>query len=110
MSSLEKIHREGDIHRLRVNVKSLAAESTLIRHEIQKARYGMNKGRLHDHKMSKVRPESRLAQLALAFVKGIPYKKVENSTKNPVMTDALYNKIRRFTVVKRDAVERWLRE
>ena len=93
-----------------MNVKSLAAETVLIRHEIKKARYSTNKSRLHSHKLNKVRPESRLAQLALAFVKGVPYKKVENSTKNPILTDALYNKIRRFTNAKREEVELWLRE
>ena len=65
------------IHTLRVNVKSLAAESKIISKEISKANSPEIKNCLQLHKRRKVRPESRSAQLALAAMKGMPYSKVE---------------------------------
>lgn len=40
--------------------------------------------RLREHRKSVVRPAVRAAQLAYAFLRGVPYRKVEPSTKPPV--------------------------
>src|SRR5688500_5552827 len=68
--------RVAAIHRLRVNVKSLAAEARIIRQEERRAgpayRYEMSA-----HRRGRLREEARYAQLALAFVRGKPYKSAE---------------------------------
>lgn len=86
-----------EIHKLRVNVKSLAAEVKIIRDEIKKARTPEAKAALHDHRMSRVRPQARLAHLALAFVRGIPYKTVEVKAKIKPDAKELTNKIVKFS-------------
>lgn len=69
------------MHRkLRVNIKSLAAESRIIRHQISKAGPCRVKNELRYHLVHVVRPESRAAQLLYAYVRGIPYKSVERKT------------------------------
>ena len=97
------------IHKLRVNVKSLSAEAHIIRAEIKKAgwQYGQE---LIAHKRDKLKPESRLAQLALAYVRGMPYKRVENKAKKRPSTAKLVRKIDRFTsaTVKPADVNAWL--
>ncbi len=66
------------IHKLRVNIKSLATESRLIRHECTKAspRYV---GELDGHRRGRLREESRYAHLALAFVRGSKYSSTEKT-------------------------------
>jgi hypothetical protein len=96
------------IHQLRVNVKSLAAEATIIREEVRKARVKEAKDRLYHHRVWRLKPEARLAHLALAYIKGVPYKKVEPNTKNPPSADALTQKLRRFVHVNLLDVRTWL--
>ena len=64
------------IHRLRVNVKSLAAEAAIIRREARRA--GAPYACALDlHRRTRLREEARYAHLALAFVRGRPYRQVE---------------------------------
>ena len=84
------------IYRLRVNIKSLAEESRIIRHEMSKTTDVEYLNDLRWHKVDRVRKEARLAQLALAFIKGRSYKSVEAHTKNPVCPLALTKKLHRF--------------
>lgn len=98
-----------EVHALRVNVKSLAAEARLIREEIRKARNPEAKASLACHRSWRVKPESRLAQLALAYVKGVPYRVVERTAKTPVDSAKLTNKLSRFTNhVDANVVRNWL--
>lgn len=100
-----------EVHKLRVNVKSLAAEAKIIRDEIRRANTTEAKQALHDHRMTRVRPEARLAHLALAFTRGIPYKVAEaNAREKPSVKD-LTNKITRFawTANADQKVHDWLR-
>ena len=85
-----------EIHKLRVNVKSLAAEAKIIRDEIKRASTTEARHALHDHRMTRVRPQARLAHLALAFTRGIPYKVVEPKAKIKPCAKDLTNKIIRF--------------
>jgi len=64
------------IHRLRVNVKSPAAEAAIIRREARRAGppYACA---LDLHRRTRLREEARFAHLALAFVRGRPYRQVE---------------------------------
>lgn len=79
------------IHRLRVNVKSLAAEAKIIRREERRAGYGYQHA-LQSHRRGRLREESRYAQLALAFVRGMGFKRVDSGLK-PITLRRLVNKI-----------------
>lgn len=67
-----------------MNVKSLAAEARIIRKEEQRCG-GNYRYMLYEHRVGYLRLESRLAGLALAYVKGTPYAAVEvaDKTKRP---------------------------
>lgn len=106
------------IHKLRVNIKSLAAEARIIRHEEEVCencyRYG-----LEIHRVTRLRRESRYAQLALGFLRGRKYTEVERSYKNAGAPDTkkLYEKLSRFyngvpetEVSLLDQVKNWLAE
>jgi len=100
-----------EVHKLRVNVKSLAAEAKIIRDEIRRARTPEAKAALHSHRMFRVRPESRMAHLALAFVRGVPYKTAEANARAKPDAKELANKTVRFAP-RRDAINEvaeWLR-
>lgn len=101
------------IHKLRVNVKSLAAESRLIREEAYRC------GRqyvsyLTEHRRGRLREESRAAQLALAFIRERPYYTVEAVDSKPVSAQRIVSKLQRLGYLcDRDllgSVESWLRE
>jgi hypothetical protein len=66
---------------LRVNIKSLAAESSIIKKECRKHQDEEIRNTLYLHRVKDVRKESRITQLTLAAVKGIPYKVVERNAK-----------------------------
>lgn len=84
------------IHALRVNVKSLSAESRAIRHEIRKVRSCRVRELLHHHRVTRVKPEARLAHLALAFVRGVPYRTVERDAHTQVPAYRIARKLQRF--------------
>ena len=65
------------LSRARVNIKSLAAEAAIIRSEKRRVKDIWVKNDLHDHRMNKVRPEARLANLAIAYIKGRKIEEVE---------------------------------
>lgn len=100
-----------EVHKLRVNVKSLAAEARIIRDEMRRATTPEARNALHDHRMTRVRPEARAAHLALAFVRGMPYKVAEASAKDKPNVRDLANKISRFawTPNVEQKVNDWLR-
>ena len=65
---------------LKVKIKSLAAESRIIRHEEKKAYDNDNREGLYLHRVKDVRRESRASQLAYAFLRGVPFLVVEPSS------------------------------
>lgn len=68
------------IKKLKINVKSLAAESRFIRREESKCGwFAMYREQLSLHRRTQLREESRYALLAYQFLRGRPYKSVENS-------------------------------
>lgn len=83
------------IHRLRVNVKSLAAEAKLIRHEERRAGY-QYQTQLVNHRTGYLRTEARYTQLALAYARGQQYEDVEPNSKKGVDTARLAAKLSRF--------------
>lgn len=84
------------IHRLRVNVKSLSAEARIIRQEEKRADI-MYAFELHDHRVRRLREESRYAQLALGYIRGRTYSRCEQSAKKKVNLNTLQKKITKFT-------------
>jgi hypothetical protein len=80
------------IHTLRVNIKTLAAEAVIIRKEEKRAGI-CYLSYLRHHRTSRLREEARYTHLALAFVRGHKYTRVEQSAKVPVDAKRLANKI-----------------
>lgn len=62
---------------LRVKVKSLAAEASIIRHAEGKTK-GVIREELHLHRVKDLAQHARTAHIALALLKGHPYEKIEN--------------------------------
>ena len=83
------------IKRARVNIKSLAAEIKIIKAEMRKTTDVVVKNDLHDHHVNKVRPEARLANLAIGYLKGRKIGEIENTVKLFSFTK-LREKIARF--------------
>lgn len=72
---------------LKVKVASLMAEAKIIRRYEKKAKERAARGSvvadftresLHNHRTLEVRKESRSAQLAYGFLRGTPYRVIEN--------------------------------
>lgn len=103
--------RIATIHTLRINVKSLAAESRFIRKEERRCG-SMYRQELYLHRIGKLREESRYTQLALAFVRGRKYQQVESKAFVPVNPILLANKLKRHvgerTEFSREIIEKWL--
>lgn len=99
---------KDSVIRARINVKSLAAEAKIIRKEIDRVAE-QQRWFLRDHKVNKVRPEARLANLALGFLKNKPHSVIERTSK-PINVEKLTRKISIFTlrVVTMDEVKKWL--
>jgi len=69
--------------KIRVKIKSLAAEAVMIRFEERRTKDASDRGHLRHHRVSDVRSESRHALLAYAFMRGMPLKAVEAKSKVP---------------------------
>lgn len=99
--------RIAAIHMLRVNLKSLAAEAGILRKET--ARCGVAyKNALALHRVNRLRQESRYTQLALAFVRGTPYRQVEKSAKVPIVAGKLARKVGLFVQTSETQIVKWL--
>ena len=106
------------IHRLRVNIKSLAAEAKIIRHEESRAGFDYY-FELNHHRRGNLRYEARLAHLALGFIRGRKRSYVENNAEymtgleTGIFVTDLLAKIGRFHKVpgglSRDMMFEWLR-
>jgi hypothetical protein len=88
----------GGLSKLRVKIKSLAAEAVIIRFE-EKKHDGQSstRGMLRGHRIRTVREESRAAQLAFAILRGVPYRVVENKAKKPFPRKKVIEIARRFS-------------
>lgn len=95
------------IHALRVNVKSLAAESRIIRKEERRAGL-LYRSSLHYHRTGRLREESRYAQLALAFLRKRKYESVEGPNSKVPEQSRLLEKINRFYRTTLIDLQTWL--
>lgn len=85
------------IAKLRVNVKSLAAEARIIRRETDRARDPETKNSLALHRTGRLRSEARHAQLALALARRRSYRSVEPTSKTEPQWDRILTKIQQLT-------------
>ena len=72
MKYINKLERAA----LKIKAKHLAAEARIIRKEEVKWR-GRDKLYFKEHRKTTVRREARATQLAIAFMRGVPYNVVE---------------------------------
>jgi hypothetical protein len=79
-----------------VKIKSLAAEAKIIRDEVRRQGDPQIKNALSEHRKGIVRSEARLAQLAYAFFRGVPYKAVEPKCAHPVLLSQLVKQCKRM--------------
>lgn len=92
----------------RVNIKSLAAESIIIRKEMKRLSL-TDSNELYNHKVNVLKPEARLANLAVGFLKGRKRSEIEK-TKKPLDFKRLYDKLRKFDWgISKEKLEEWLK-
>lgn len=66
---------------LKVKIKSLAAESRIIRLAVKQEKNDAVKYHLHCHRIYDIRIESRFSQLAYGFIRGREYEQIEKKAK-----------------------------
>lgn len=86
------------IKQLKVKIKSLAAESRIIRLESNRSKDPTTKCDLNNHRVGIVRTEARYSQLAYGFLRGLKYSQLESKTNNPVNFTKVENLVKRFGV------------
>jgi hypothetical protein len=77
MKYINKLERAA----LKIKTKHLAAEARIIRQEEVKWK-GNDKLYFKNHRKTTVRNEARATQLAIAFMRGVPYKVMERKCEN----------------------------
>lgn len=123
----------SNVYKLKVNVKSLAAEAKIIRNEERKYRKRLSelvvkesalgyklryrRDNLNDHRRGHLRREARSANLAYAFLRGRAYKDVEPNVrceddyKYRLFYKRVTEKINRFAhneTISEDQVKNWM--
>lgn len=106
-----------DVIKLKINIKSLAAEGKFIRNEENQIKEKFTGDcdafrTLSGHRKGPVRQEARAAQLLYAFLRGREYKQVEptadwNSYDFQLMCDRLEAKCQRYHIRYEKIVE-WM--
>lgn len=94
------------IHRLRVNIKSLAAEAKIIRQEAKRCG-ACYVSYLTEHRRGRLREEARCAHLALAYLRGRTYRQVEGKGSKPVDAKRIAAKLIGAVPVPSD-VSKWI--
>lgn len=112
---MEKVHeklaewnRVMAIHKVRCNIKSLAAEAKIIRQEERRA--GLEyRAALTCHRRGRLREEARYAYLALGYLRRRAYTQVERNAKVKPEWARLLDKLKRYINTQKVDVEDWLR-
>lgn len=86
------------IKQLKVKIKSLAAESRIIRLETNRSKDQQTKWDLAHHRTGIVREEARYSQLAYAFLRGRSYASVEAKTDKELDLKRVEKLVERFGV------------
>lgn len=102
---------------LRVKIKSLAAEATIIRREERRAKLLWQKYQnptffsLQGHRRCEVRPEARAALLAYGFLRGRTYHQIENKCHEPPNWHRVTELVRKYGTLSKEqsaiAVKSW---
>jgi hypothetical protein len=104
---VNKLQREENLRKLRINIKSLAAEARFNRLEKHRASHGSIKQQLDLHRTGPLRQEARVSQLAYAFLRDVPYRVVENSVRDNYSLEyvckLVAKKLQRITGCETDA-------
>lgn len=114
-TDLAVVYKIQAIHTLRVNVKSLAREARIIRQETRRAG-AEYKNTLAHHRRVTVRKEARVAQLALAFVRGRRYRTVEqksvdsNLERGELIERVIKKVTRHYWKANEAEIKKWLGE
>jgi len=116
-------------YQLKIKFLSLAAEARVIKAQEKRTLAQMRKRRakqkpvgklefqwssMRDHRRFEVRVEARATHLARAFLKGMPYRKVEKEGSSHVRTRRIAAMVRKYGKVKMtedqsiEAVNDWL--
>ncbi len=93
---------------LKVKVKSLAAESRIIRFEERKTR-GPTRSSLHEHRVGIVRREARHTLLAYGYLRARSYAQMERSPKTEPTWDSVERMIKKYGQLKQ-SIEEWKNE
>lgn len=94
---IDKITKQMVVASLRVNIKSLSAESGIIKREFRRHKTESVRNSLYLHRVNNVRTESRITQLTLAAIRGIPYEQVERNAKHEPNWKKIIGKIDRHS-------------
>lgn len=117
-NQIMNIGQNMNLTKLKINIKSLAAEAQINRKEAKKVR-GWDRYDLNAHRTGHLRQEARRAHLAYAFLRGKPYKEVEPIRKTSTkyldsygICKELTEKINRFSSkeVFKSEVAEWLKQ
>lgn len=93
---------------LRIKIKSLAAEATIIRNEARKVK-GMVKWGLNNHRTETLRNYARHNLLAYGLLKKIPYSTIEQKCEKVPNFKMILEIAKRFGASDADAIA-WLSE
>ena len=105
------LDKTAAFHTLRINIKSLAEEARINREEARIATDVTVMNSIVNHRKGPLRREARYAQLSLAFLRDMPYRRMESKTRdgNEPCDRYLTKKLRRFVDhVDSEAVRSWL--
>ena len=97
-----------NLTKLKINIKSLAAEAQINRAEARK-HHGWDRYELNEHRTGHLRREARRAHLAYAFLRGKPYRKIEPTSRS--FPWGITEKINKFSSKKvtREEVREWMK-
>ena len=108
LTQFEKNINKERLVTLKVKVKSLTAESKIIR-DLERKHTGFIRDSLADHRKLIVRVEARASQLAAAFLKGKKYKKVESYCKDkPYRDQVIATKIKNMLKFHNYVIKCWM--
>lgn len=97
---------------LRVNIKSLAAESVIIRKQTNSTKNVAIKNSLYLHRVGPLRKEARHAQLTLAAIRGKDYKTIEKNAKSQPNWKKICQKVEKHTKNEQilEKVKQWCKD
>lgn len=94
---------------MKIKVKSLAAEAKIIRtHERQTT--GAQRNSLAEHRRGTVRYEARHSLLAYGYLRGVPYRAMEKSSKTPFNVSKVEHMVKKYgPAAHNEAFAAWLK-